>query len=545
LEALPPLDRAQYDLTRLRQALQNDIRALTEIARRVQAITPARDAKLQRIKALLRDDLRGRKMLLFTYYRDTAVYLHRELTKTIDAIAGDAERPQIARLDGDVAPKDRARRIADFAPQANDRPDLVGSPQEIDILISTDVLSEGQNLQDCGLLVNYDLHWNPTRMVQRAGRIDRIGSPFETLAVYNVFPEAGLERLLGLVQSLSRKIAAIDRAGMLDTSVLGEVVHPRNFNTLQRIAAEDADVFDELEAEAELVSSEFLLATLRDVLARGDGDIAQWPDGIHSGRVHPNYVARRGSPDPQTSLVARKGSPDSQISLVAHRGSPDSQISLVAHRGSPDPRSATRYRGIFFYFTAPAASVGADAHGEDDHRHFWRYVDLATGQIHSNRYEIANLIRCGPDEVRVDDPPDVNAFDVQPRVKADILRSVQHRRAIAAAPKLVDKDQQLVITMLQQHINHPDVASSAVRDALKVLRTPLPRAYLKDLRAAYAAYRQSGDIAGLLAVVQALGSDTTSVRRPPLRSWANGEEASVQPLTEDDLHLVCWEYIWS
>ena len=74
--------------------------------------------------------------------------------------------------------------------------------KEVDILISTDVLSEGQNLQDCAYLLNYDLHWNPTRMIQRAGRIDRIGTDFDTLFIRNCYPDAGLERLLGLVRSL-------------------------------------------------------------------------------------------------------------------------------------------------------------------------------------------------------------------------------------------------------------------------------------------------------------------------------------------------------
>ena len=106
------------------------------------------------------------------------------------------------------------------------RPDLAGTEEEIDVLLATDVLSEGQNLQDCGVLINYDLHWNPTRMVQRAGRIDRIGTTFQTLSIMNMFPDDGLEKLLGLVESLSQKIADIDRNGLLDASILGEVVHP-------------------------------------------------------------------------------------------------------------------------------------------------------------------------------------------------------------------------------------------------------------------------------------------------------------------------------
>ena len=117
----------------------------------------------------------------------------------------------------------------------------------MDVLISTDVRPKVRTSRDCGVLVNYDLHWNPTRMVQRAGRIDRIGSNHPLLWVHNMFPEAGLERLLRLVESLNRKITDIDRTGFLDASVLGETVHPRNFNTLRRIMDEDGTVIEEQE----------------------------------------------------------------------------------------------------------------------------------------------------------------------------------------------------------------------------------------------------------------------------------------------------------
>src|SRR5271156_892212 len=119
-------------------------------------------------------------------------------------------------MDSGADPRERSRIVKSFAPKANKATGLVGPDREIDILISTDVLSEGQNLQDCGYLLNYDLHWNPTRMVQRAGRIDRIGTGFDVLWIYNMFPDRGLERLLNLVNSLSQKIADIDRLGMLD-----------------------------------------------------------------------------------------------------------------------------------------------------------------------------------------------------------------------------------------------------------------------------------------------------------------------------------------
>ena len=338
LESLAPLDPAQYDLRALHEALQHDVDSLSELWRSVEGITPKQDAKLQSLRDLLSEELKGQKVIVFTYYRDTARYLFRELEgdQGVD-FRSTAGNPLIRRMDGGASPAERGRTIQAFAPISNNRPDLAGSDREVDILISTDVLSEGQNLQDCGVLVNYDLHWNPTRMVQRAGRIDRIGSKHPILWVHNMFPEAGLERLLRLVENLNRKIIDIDRTGFLDASVLGETVHPRNFNTLRRIMDEDGTVIEEQEQFAELASNEFLLLQLRTLLEAGGREMLEaLPDGIHSG-------------------LARPGE-----------------------------------RGLFFYFTAPRG----DGEGRD---HFWRYYDLKLGRVLDNRFLISNLIACSPD----------------------------------------------------------------------------------------------------------------------------------------------------
>ena len=200
--------------------------------------------------------------------------------------------------------------VRSFAPKANRAPEIADTDKEIDILISTDVLSEGQNLQDCGYLINYDLHWNPTRMVQRAGRIDRIGTDFDELWIYNMFPDEGLERLLRLVESLSEKIAAIDATGFLDASILGETVHPRNFNTLKRIRDEDGSVIEEEEQFTELATGEFLMQRLRNLLDGGGKEMLQsLPDGIHSGllqaavRKGPSSTFRR-NPTMPTSCTS-------------------------------------------------------------------------------------------------------------------------------------------------------------------------------------------------------------------------------------------------
>jgi len=139
--------------------------------------------------------------------------------------------PAIELITGDTPGKQREEKVKRFSPKANTQEDneletLKQNP--IDILICTDVLSEGQNLQDAGVLVNYDLHWNPVRMIQRAGRIDRLGTDYDTLYIYNCFPEEGLEALLNLVRRLQDRIATIDREVGLDASVLGETIQERS-----------------------------------------------------------------------------------------------------------------------------------------------------------------------------------------------------------------------------------------------------------------------------------------------------------------------------
>jgi SNF2 family DNA or RNA helicase len=443
LEKLPELDASQYDLRKLHDAIQHDIEVLTDIWYRIKEIRAEGDNKLLRLKDLLLKDLRGKKVLIFTYYKDTARYLFRALT---DGSAKDFLKkigdPRIHRLDSSSSPKERTRIIEVFAPKSNRRPDLIGSEEEIDIMISTDVLSEGQNLQDCGHLVNYDLHWNPTRMVQRAGRIDRIGAIFETLQIYNMFPDEGLERLLGLLESLTRKISEIDRTGFLDASVLGEVVHPRSFNTLRRIRDEDNSVIEEEEGFIELASNEFLLQYLRQLLEAGGLQMLEdLPDGIHSGLCKPGR------------------------------------------------------KGVFFYFVAPSHEGGR--------LHFWRYYDLRDGRIIDNRYLIANYIHCEIETPRVI-PEGVDIFSVQEKVIENILRSEEEKKAIESAPKIVDPAQQLVATTLQEYLNHPEMNRKELVDLIGFLSQPLPRIYGKELRDFYKGFSEDRDIGKLVDGVKKL-----------------------------------------
>ena len=145
LEALPTLDSNQFDLRKLHKAIQNDVEILTEIWHLIKDITPEKDAKLKRLKDLLANELKGKKVLLFTYYKDTARYLYRELGqdkgKKWRETIGD---PIIRRMDSGEPTKERQKLIQAFSPVANGKPEIVGSENEVDIMISTDVLSESK-----------------------------------------------------------------------------------------------------------------------------------------------------------------------------------------------------------------------------------------------------------------------------------------------------------------------------------------------------------------------------------------------------------------
>ncbi len=441
LQGMELVEPSQYNLRKLHDAVQHDIDALTTVWHEIEPIGPDDDAKLQRLKKLLSKDLKGKKVLVFSYYKDTARYVYRELTGDHGVeFRRRAGNPHIRRMDSGADTKDRTRIIQAFAPVSNGKPDLKGTDKEIDILISTDVLSEGQNLQDCGILVNFDLHWNPTRMVQRAGRIDRIGTKFDTLWIYNVFPEEGLERLLKLVESLNRKITAIDQAGFHDTSVLGETAHPRNFNTLRRIREEDDSVVEEEEQFAELASSEFLQQQLLALLGAGGREMLEsLPDGIHSGLVK-------------------------------------------------EPA-----KGIFFYFQAK------DPAGSGKH-HFWKYYDLKEKTVIDNRYVIANLIACERDTPRV--VSDYEVFKLQDAVIEDILRSFRAKQALEAAPRSVDPVQQTISTAVQGYLNHPDVDRAQAIGIITFLGEPMLPGQLRELRNVYGDFQRNPDVGRFLASLQ-------------------------------------------
>ncbi|MBU1320326.1 MAG: helicase, partial [candidate division Zixibacteria bacterium] len=190
-----------FDKDRIVRDVKHDLELLKEMLGHVKDITPEKDAKLQTLfKWLDKDVLSQGKLLIFTQFADTARYLFENLNPG----AKDDEIEVI--YSGD---KSKSKAVGRFAPKANPDYKFPKGEVEIRLLIATDVLSEGLNLQDGDKMINYDLHWNPVRLIQRFGRIDRIGSENEVVWGYNFLPETELERTLGLHATLHNRIQEI------------------------------------------------------------------------------------------------------------------------------------------------------------------------------------------------------------------------------------------------------------------------------------------------------------------------------------------------
>ena len=211
---------ADLDVERWRRDLRKDYGIFTGLHRLAQRVTVERDAKLTELRRVLarklahpttdKDGRRNRKALVFTSFADTARYLHEHLLGGLDGarlalVTGGGNN----RSGAEAAPFDDI--LQRFAPRAQERPGG-GEEEEIDVLIATDCLSEGQNLQDCDLVVNYDIHWNPVRLMQRFGRIDRLGSRNEQVAMINFWPTQDLDRYLDLKNRVEARMVLADAA---------------------------------------------------------------------------------------------------------------------------------------------------------------------------------------------------------------------------------------------------------------------------------------------------------------------------------------------
>lgn len=462
---LSKFDITQYKKEKLLADIEKDQKLLQEILDKIEPIRAKDDAKLNQLKSRLLPLTKEGRIIIFTYFSDTLKYIYGQVSKS-----KEFGKLRIEMIYGGTSPKERERLLNDFL------------EEKIDVLMSTDILSEGMNLQSAKIVINYDLHWNPTRMIQRAGRIDRIGSPYKTIYVYNFFPEDELEELLRLVAILQNKIKAIDESVGLDQSILGEEIHPKVFGIIRRIRQEDKKVLDELERDV-FGGGERFYQPLKDYLkSRAVEELEQIPHGVFSG-------LRRG------------------------------QIS-----------------GVFFYY-----KYGGDFH-------FWYLYDVANQKVISNKTEIINFIECKAKEKRV--IPDLfeNVFDLNSKIKDEILDSykeIEQKQTTDSGLSELNRDRSTkfvgnMIMEVEQELEEyldeypEDKEIESVWDAVKsrLVSVPFTKKRLRLLRRIWKDYKKSKNWRKLIKLLEEF-----------LKEKGIHKKEAVKPFDSSLLKLVVIDFI--
>ena len=283
---------------------------LTTALDKVKAITPERDGKLQEITEHVRskaqapttdkDGKTNRKVLVFTTFKDTAEYLYKNLSDLatelglhMAMVSGDTTRTTCGANNFNAI-------LTNFAPRARGR--AAGTSGDIDVLIATDCISEGQNLQDCDTVLNYDIHWNPVRIIQRFGRIDRIGSRNTSVRMLNYWPTQDMDVYLRLQSRVAARMALADAAASGNDDPLNESTFEQaqlelNFRDqqLQQLRNEVLDL-DEL-SDGVVISDftlDYFFAQLLRYLEKNKAELEAMPNGAYAVTQGEDTTARPG-----------------------------------------------------------------------------------------------------------------------------------------------------------------------------------------------------------------------------------------------------------
>ena len=508
-ESLPQVDTARCDVSKLSHAVRADrdvLQGLLEALEGLEAADPAKDPKVAALRRVidglpkLDDNGVPTKVVVFTNYRDTAMHLFEAFGGPAEGLKGEVR--VLSNLRGErwlsvlTGSDDKGRRaeiLKHFAPLAAlrddrdlDDPELLAEiapyrDSRIDVLVSTDVLSEGQNLQDAQYLINYDLHWNPVRMIQRAGRIDRLFSPHERVYFYNVMPEKGLEDLLKLVKKLSSKVKAIDATLGLDASVLGEVIEVKALDDIMRIqqGGSEADaVYLEGERRAEFDDAlDQLRAYIDLVKSLGTEQVRSLPDGIYS----------------------------------------------IGEGDRP---------GVFVQLKMP------DEYGGEV---FWRFYPKDSSPVVTSAVEAASYIACNPEDDRVELGPEDNPFRylIEPLKAAIAEFGQEYQRRLRA------QDPGELVRLIRSRLQDSNVQERLDDLADKLFDwcdQPHPSDLLKREDSVQEAYRglkvADADPAVVSEALKRLWKELEAkgFDRPLPRP-------ETHPPSERDLQLVCWELV--
>lgn len=236
------INLADMDLIKWKQDLEKDKKKLSQLLEKAREITPERDYKLEVLKNKISKKIQtplnteNKKVIIFTTYVDTATYLYEQLHSwlmenyglhTAMVTGGKGNKCTMKKLNH----REINDILLNFSPKSKERQKLEpNATEEIDLLIATDCISEGQNLQDCDYLINYDIHWNPVRIIQRFGRIDRIGSTNKQIQLVNFWPDMDLDEYIRLKERVESRMVMVNVSATGDENIIKD---PEKVNELK------------------------------------------------------------------------------------------------------------------------------------------------------------------------------------------------------------------------------------------------------------------------------------------------------------------------
>ena len=369
-----------------RKDLAADLENLELLCSMVAEITPQYDTKLQTLFAMVREKIDSpinpgnKKILIFTAFSDTAYYLYENVSAYVKANFGMNTAMITGSVDGRTTiPKFRADMntvLTCFSPISKDKHLLMpGNQDEIDVLIATDCISEGQNLQDCDYVINYDIHWNPVRIIQRFGRIDRIGSHNKVIQLVNFWPDLSLDEYINLKSRVETrmKISVMTSTGdddLINAEEKGDLEYRKA--QLKRLQEEVVDIEDMSTGISimDLGLNEFRLDLL-DYIKRNP-DIERAPHGMeavvrskddappgvvfvlrnieesvntnHQNRLHPFYMVYIAN---DGQIICDHLSPKDLLDKLRYlcRGkeTPDGELCALINKETKDGRDMRKY----------------------------------------------------------------------------------------------------------------------------------------------------------------------------------------------------------
>lgn len=287
------------DLPSWERDLKSDLEVIDALLTSMNKITPEDDAKLQHLKAHVLEKIANpinpgnKKVLIFTAFADTADYLYANLAPVLQESHG----LHSAKVTGKGVPQstlksatlrksyDFQELLTLFSPRSKEKAVVLpNEPAEVDLLIGTDCISEGQNLQDCDYVINYDIHWNPVRIIQRFGRVDRIGSPNARIQLVNYWPDITLDEYINLKDRVESRMMIADVTATGDDNVLSAQANDVSYRKEQlRRLQEEVIELEDLKTGVSITDlglNDFRMDLLNYV--KEHDELSNVPNGMHA-----------------------------------------------------------------------------------------------------------------------------------------------------------------------------------------------------------------------------------------------------------------------